>query len=125
MHSPALRSTLGHNHPRLVEAIAKQAAERHPYLEHLSHPAAGSTGRSACCTGADGPGVFLQLGLRGERGIDQARPSIWSSRASTSLRSLSWISRSTVEPLATLSATGNCKVQVAFEPLVTGFVRVP
>jgi acetylornithine/N-succinyldiaminopimelate aminotransferase len=27
--------------------------------------------------------------------------------------------------LATLSATGNKKVQIGFEPLVQGFVRVP
>ncbi|MCP5238778.1 MAG: aspartate aminotransferase family protein [Zoogloeaceae bacterium] len=118
-------STLGHNHPRLVEAIAKQAANvihtsniyRIPLQEALGDRLAALAQMDQvffCNSGCEANEASIKLArLYGHhKGIDQ--PAIIVMDQSFHGRTL-----------ATLSATGNRKVQVGFEPLVTGFVRVP
>lgn len=117
-------STLGHNHPRLVEAIAKQAANvihtsniyRIPLQEALGDRLAALAQMDQvffCNSGCEANEASIKLArLYGHhKGIDQ--PAIIVMDQSFHGRTL-----------ATLSATGNRKVQVGFEPLVTGFVRV-
>lgn len=118
-------STLGHNHPRLVEAIAGQAANvihtsniyRIPLQEALGDRLAALAQMDQvffCNSGCEANEASIKLArLYGHhKGIDQ--PAIIVMDQSFHGRTL-----------ATLSATGNRKVQVGFEPLVTGFVRVP
>lgn len=118
-------STLGHNHPRLVEAIAKQAANvihtsniyRIPLQEALGDRLAALAQMDQvffCNSGCEANEASIKLArLYGHhKGIDQ--PAIIVMDQSFHGRTL-----------ATLSATGNRKVKVGFEPLVTGFVRVP
>lgn len=118
-------STLGHNHPRLVEALAHQAASvvhtsnlyRIPLQEDLSDRLAAISGMDEvffCNSGCEANEAAIKLArLFGHgKGID--RPAIVVMENSFHGRTL-----------ATLSATGNRKVQVGFEPLVSGFVRVP
>ncbi|MBK8019403.1 MAG: aspartate aminotransferase family protein [Betaproteobacteria bacterium] len=118
-------SGLGHAHPRLVAAIAAQAARlihssnlyRIPEQEQL----AATLSRLAdmdrvffCNSGCEANEAAIKLArLHGhQRGIDQ--PAIVVMEKSFHGRTI-----------ATLSATGSRKVQAGFEPLLGGFVRVP
>ena len=118
-------NTLGHNHPRLVKAVADQAAR----LIHASNiyrvaEAEAASDRLArlakmdevffCNSGCEANEAAIKLArLYGhQQGIDS--PAIIVMEQAFHGRTL-----------ATLSATGNRKVQAGFEPLVPGFVRVP
>ncbi len=118
-------NTLGHNHPRLVQALAAQAGR----LIHVSNiyrvaEAEKAADRLAglskmeevffCNSGCEANEAAIKLArMYGhQRGIDQ--PAIIVMEQAFHGRTL-----------ATLSATGNRKVQAGFEPLVGGFVRVP
>lgn len=118
-------NTLGHNHPRLVQAIADQAARlihtsnlyRIPNQEALADRLAALSGMSEvffCNSGCEANEAAIKLArLYGhQKGIDN--PVVVVMEQSFHGRTL-----------ATLSATGNRKVQAGFEPLVGGFVRVP
>jgi acetylornithine aminotransferase len=118
-------STLGHAHPRLVQAIADQAGRlihtsnvyRVREQEHLSDRLAALAGMDEvffCNSGCEANEAAIKLArLYGhQKGIDQ--PAIVVMEHAFHGRTL-----------ATLSATGNRKVQAGFEPLVSGFVRVP
>jgi acetylornithine aminotransferase len=117
-------NTLGHAHPRLVAAIADQAAKlihtsnlyRVPLQEQLADRLCALGGMDAaffCNSGLEANEAAIKLArLYGHhRGI--SRPEIVVFERAFHGRSL-----------ATLSATGNPKVQKGFEPLVEGFVRI-
>lgn len=118
-------STLGHNHPRLVRAIAEQAAcvlhtsnlYRIPLQEELATAIAERAGMDEvffCNSGCEANEAAIKLArLHGHRkGVEL--PTIIVMENAFHGRTL-----------ATLSATGNRKAQAGFEPLVSGFVRVP
>lgn len=118
-------NTLGHNHPRLVRAIAEQAAQvihtsnlyRVPRQEALSDRLAAFSGMDEvffCNSGCEANEAAIKLArLYGhDRGV--SNPTIVVMEHSFHGRTM-----------ATLSATGNAKVQKGFEPLVSGFLRVP
>lgn len=118
-------NTLGHGYPRLVKAIADQAARlihtsnlyRIREAEQLSNRLAALARMDEvffCNSGCEANEAAIKLArLYGhQQGIDQ--PAIIVMEHSFHGRTL-----------ATLSATGNRKVQAGFEPLVSGFVRVP
>lgn len=118
-------STLGHNHPRLVGAIAQQAAcvlhtsnlYRIPLQEELSDRLAALSGMEEvffCNSGCEANEAAIKLArfYGHRRGVDQ--PTIIVMENAFHGRTM-----------ATLSATGNRKTQAGFEPLVSGFVRVP
>jgi acetylornithine aminotransferase len=117
-------NTLGHNHPKLVAALREQVAriihssnlfevplqtELGAKLVELS----GMTNVFFCSTGLEANEAALKIARKygHERGI--ALPEIVVYERAFHGRSI-----------ATLSATGNEKVQKGFEPLVEGFVRV-
>lgn len=118
-------STLGHGHPRLVSAIAEQARRvlhtsniyRIPEQEQLSDRLAAISGMDEvffCNSGCEANEAAIKLArLHGHRQGIEAPAIIVMERAFHG------------RTLATLSATGNRKVQAGFEPLVAGFVRVP
>ena len=118
-------STLGHNHPRLVRAIAQQAAcvlhtsnlYRIPLQEELSDRLAALSGMDEvffCNSGCEANEAAIKLArMYGHRkGVEL--PTIIVMENAFHGRTM-----------ATLSATGNRKAQAGFEPLVAGFVRVP
>jgi len=116
---------LGHAHPDLAAALADQAATllhtsniyRIPLQEQLGERLCAFAGMERaflCNSGAEANEAALKLArLHGHRqGIDL--PAVVVMEQSFHGRTL-----------ATLSATGNRKVQAGFEPLVQGFIRVP
>jgi len=118
-------NTLGHNHPRLVKALSEQVGRlihtsnlyRISEAEMLSDRLAAHSGMDEvffCNSGCEANEAAIKLArLYGhQQGIEQ--PAIIVMEQAFHGRTL-----------ATLSATGNRKVQAGFEPLVSGFVRVP
>jgi len=118
-------NTLGHNHPKLVPALQDQVAKiihssnyyHVPNQEKLAAKLvelSGLTNVFFCCTGLEANEAALKLARKfgHDRGIE--RPEIVVYDKAFHGRSI-----------ATLSATGNPKVQAGFGPLVEGFIRVP
>ncbi|MFN3884442.1 MAG: aspartate aminotransferase family protein, partial [Rhodocyclaceae bacterium] len=118
-------NTLGHNHPRLTAELERQVhrlihvsnlyrvLEQERLAERLAR-LSGMDEAFFCNSGCEANEAAIKLArLFGhQKGIDQ--PAIIVMEQSFHGRTL-----------ATLSATGNRKVQAGFEPLVPGFVRVP
>lgn len=118
-------NTLGHNHPRLAAALSQQIGRmihvsnlyRVIEQEQLSDRLATVSGMDEvffCNSGCEANEAAIKLArLYGHnKGIDA--PAIIVMEQAFHGRTL-----------ATLSATGNRKVQAGFEPLVSGFVRIP
>ena len=118
-------NTLGHNHPKLVPALQDQIAKiihssnyyHVPNQEKLAAKLvelSGLTNVFFCSTVLEANEAALKLARKygHDRGIE--RPEIVVYEKAFHGRSI-----------ATLSATGNEKVQKGFGPLVEGFIRVP
>ncbi|MBS1136558.1 MAG: acetylornithine/succinylornithine aminotransferase [Proteobacteria bacterium] len=118
-------STLGHGHPRLVRAIADQAGRlihtsnlyRVTEQEQLADKLADIAGMEEvffCNSGCEANEAAIKLARMYGHAQGIEVPNIVVMDKAFHGRTL-----------ATLSATGNRKVQAGFEPLVSGFVRVP
>ena len=118
-------NTLGHAHPKLVPALQDQIAKlihtsnyyHVPLQEQLAAKLtalSGLTNAFFCNSGLEANEAALKLARKygHDKGVD--KPEIIVYEAAFHGRSI-----------ATLSATGNPKVQAGFGPLVEGFVRVP
>src|SRR5260221_3009347 len=118
-------NTLGHGHAKLTRAIAEQSSRlihtsnlyRIAEQEKLADKLAAISGMDSaffCNSGCEANEAAIKLArLYGHgKGVDS--PGIVVMDKAFHGRTL-----------ATLSATGNRKVQQGFEPLVPGFVRVP
>jgi acetylornithine aminotransferase len=116
---------LGHAHPVLAKTIGEQAAK----LIHVSNiyqideqsrladrlcALSGMDRVFFCNSGCEANEAAIKLARLYGHGKDVENPAIIVMEKSFHGRTL-----------ATLSATGNYKVQAGFEPLVPGFVRVP
>jgi acetylornithine/N-succinyldiaminopimelate aminotransferase len=118
-------NTLGHGHPRLVPALQEQVARlihcsnyyEVPLQEQLARRLCELSGLEAaffCNSGLEANEAAIKIARKFGHDKGIARPEIIVYEKAFHGRSL-----------ATLSATGNAKVQAGFEPLVEGFVRVP
>ena len=118
-------NTLGHNHAKLVPALQDQIGKiihssNYYFCPNAEKLAAMLVERSSmtnvffCSTGLEANEAALKLARKfgHDKGID--RPEIVVYEKAFHGRSI-----------ATLSATGNLKIQAGFGPLVEGFVRVP
>ena len=118
-------NTLGHNHPKLVPALQDQIGKlihtsNYYHIPHQEQLAArlvqlsGMTNVFFCNSGLEANEAALKIARK--YGVDKgiARPEIVVYEKAFHGRSI-----------ATLSATGNPKVQAGFGPLVEGFIRVP
>ncbi|GAC1379414.1 MAG: aspartate aminotransferase family protein [Aquirhabdus sp.] len=116
---------LGHCHPAVTAAMIDQASE----LVHTSNlfqiPWQEEAGRLLCQVGGMERCFFANSGAEAnEAAIKLARMSAYKKGITTPkiiVMEKSFHGRT----LATLSATGNEKVQKGFYPLVEGFLRVP
>jgi len=118
-------NTVGHAHPKLVAALTDQIGKiihssnyyQVPLQEQLAAKLAehsGLTNAFFCSTGLEANEGAIKIARKygHDKGIE--RPEIIVYEKAFHGRSI-----------ATLSATGNKKVQAGFGPLVEGFVRVP
>ncbi len=116
---------LGHAHPKLVAAISEQAAK----LIHVSNiyqiaEQAALADKLCAISGMDKV-FFCNSGCEAnEASIKLAR--LYGHNKGISSPEIIVMDKSFHgRTMATLSATGNRKVQAGFEPLVSGFIRVP
>ena len=118
-------NTLGHAHPGLVTALHDQVGRlihhsnlfENPLAEALATRLAelsGMTNVFFCNSGLEANEAAIKIARKYGQDKGIARPEIIVYESAFHGRSL-----------ATLSATGNEKVQKGFGPLVEGFVRVP
>jgi len=118
-------NTLGHAHPKLVPALQEQIGRiihtsnyyAAPLQEKLAAKLCELSGLSKaffCSTGLEANEGALKIARKFGHDKGIARPEIVVYEKAFHGRSI-----------ATLSATGNPKVQAGFGPLVEGFVRVP
>jgi len=118
-------NTLGHAHPKLVPALQEQIGKlihcsnyyEVPLQEQLASKLCEVSGLSAaffCSSGLEANEAALKLARKygHDRGITMPEVIVYEK---------AFHGRS----IATLSATGNPKIQKGFEPLVEGFHRVP
>ncbi|MEM1110935.1 MAG: aspartate aminotransferase family protein [Pseudomonadota bacterium] len=116
-------NALGHAHPALVTAVAEQAARvihtsnlyHIEQQQQLAQALGTASGMTACFfgnSGAEANEAAIKLARLYGHGRGVERPNIIVLEDSFHGRTL-----------ATLSATGNRKIQAGFEPLVSGFVR--
>lgn len=118
-------NTLGHAHPKLVPALQEQVAQMMhccnyyhvPDQERLAQMLVERSGMSNvffCSTGLEANEAALKLARKFGHNKGIERPEIVVYEKAFHGRSI-----------ATLSATGNPKIQAGFGPLVEGFIRVP
>ena len=118
-------NTLGHAHPRLVQTLAAQAGRLiHPSniyqiteQENLADKLAAISGMDKiffCNSGCEANEAAIKIARLYAKGKGVESPAIVVMEKAFHGRTL-----------ATLSATGSRKVHAGFEPLVSGFVRVP
>jgi acetylornithine/N-succinyldiaminopimelate aminotransferase len=118
-------NTLGHAHPKLVPALQEQIGKlihssnyyHVPLQEQLAAKLCELSGLSKvffCSTGLEANEAALKIARKFGHDRGNTRPEIVVCEKAFHGRSL-----------ATLSATGNPKIQAGFGPLVEGFVRVP
>ena len=116
---------LGHAHPKVADAIAKQAATlmhtsnlyRIPAQERLATrlcEVAGMDNVFFCNSGAEANEAAIKIARLYGHGRGVNAPEVVVVDNSFHGRTM-----------ATLTATGNRKVQAGFEPLLAGFVRAP
>ncbi len=118
-------NTLGHNHPKLVPALQDQIGKlihtsnyyHVPLQETLAAKLVELSGLENvffCSTGLEANEAALKLARKfgHDKGIEKPEVVVYEK---------AFHGRS----IATLSATGNPKVQAGFGPLVEGFIRVP
>jgi acetylornithine/N-succinyldiaminopimelate aminotransferase len=118
-------NTLGHAHPKLVQTLAAQAAKlihtsniyQITEQENLADKLAAISGMDKvffCNSGCEANEAAIKIARLYARGKGVENPAIVVMEKAFHGRTL-----------ATLSATGSRKVHAGFEPLVSGFVRVP
>jgi acetylornithine aminotransferase len=118
-------NTLGHAHPKLVPALQDQiakmihccnyyhVAEQELLAQKLTE-LSGLTNAFFCSTGLEANEAAIKLARKFGHNKGITHPEIVVYEKAFHGRSI-----------ATLSATGNEKIQVGFGPLVEGFIRVP
>ena len=118
-------NTLGHAHPKLVPALQEQIGKlihssnyyHVPLQEQLAAKLCELSGLNKvffCSTGLEANEAAIKIARKFGHDQGNTRPEIVVCEKAFHGRSI-----------ATLSATGNVKVQAGFGPLVEGFVRVP
>ncbi len=116
---------LGHAHPKLVRAISEQASKliHVSNIYHIAEQAAladklceisGMDKVFFCNSGCEANEASIKLARLSGYGKGIQNPTIIVMNQSFHGRTM-----------ATLSATGNVKVQTGFQPLVSGFIHVP
>ncbi|CAN4270350.1 ArgD Ornithine/acetylornithine aminotransferase [Methylophilaceae bacterium] len=116
---------LGHAHPKLVAAISEQAAKL-IHVSNVYHIAEQEALANKLCAISGMDKVFFcNSGCEAnEASIKLAR--LYGHNKGISSPEIIVMDKSFHgRTMATLSATGNRKVQAGFEPLVSGFIRVP
>jgi acetylornithine aminotransferase len=118
-------NTLGHGHPKLVPALQDQVAKLIHSSNYYEVPLQEQLATTLCeLSGLDSV-FFCSTGLEANEGALKIARKYGHDRGISRPEIIVYEKAFHGRSIATLSATGNPKVQKGFEPLVEGFVRVP
>ncbi len=116
---------LGHGHPRLVAAISRQAALAMHVSNLYQIPEQEKLAARLCALSGMDNAFFCNSGCEAnEAAIKLAR--LYGHNKGVEMPVIVVMEKAFHgRTIATLSATGSRKVQAGFEPLLSGFIRVP
>jgi len=118
-------NTLGHNHPKLVAALREQIGRVIHVSNLFVHPLRDELAQLLVERSSMTNVFFCNSGLEANEAAIKIARKYGHDRGISSPEIVVYEKAFHGRSLATLSATGNEKVQKGFEPLVEGFVRVP
>ena len=118
-------NTLGHNHPKLVAALQDQVTKLIHTSNYYEIPLQEQLAAKLCEISGLEAAFFCNSGLEANEGALKIARKFGHDKGIERPEIIVYEKAFHGRSIATLSATGNPKVQKGFEPLVEGFVRVP
>jgi acetylornithine/N-succinyldiaminopimelate aminotransferase len=118
-------NTLGHGHPKLVPALQDQVAKLIHCSNYYAAPLQEQLAAKLCEISGLEKVFFGNSGLEVNEGAIKIARKYGHDRGIERPEIIVYEKAFHGRSIATLSATGNTKVQAGFGPLVEGFVRVP
>ncbi len=118
-------NTLGHAHPKLVPALQEQVAQLIHCCNYYQMPLQEALADKLCEISGLQSVFFCNSGLEANEGALKIARKFGHDRGIARPQVIVYDNAFHGRSIATLSATGNPKVQKGFEPLVEGFVRLP
>ena len=118
-------NTLGHAHPKLVPALQDQVARLIHCSNYYQMPLQEQLAAKLCELSGLSNVFFGNSGLEANEGAIKIARKYGHDKGIELPEIVVYERAFHGRSIATLSATGNAKVQKGFEPLVPGFVRVP
>jgi acetylornithine/N-succinyldiaminopimelate aminotransferase len=118
-------SGVGHAHPRLVAALSAQAARAMHVSNLYEIPEQEQLAMRLCALAGMDNAFFCNSGCEANEAAIKLARLFGHQKGIESPAIIVMENAFHGRTIATLSATGSRKVQAGFEPLLTGFVRVP
>jgi len=118
-------NTLGHAHPKLVPALQEQIGKLIHTSNYYEVPLQEQLATTLCEISGLSGAFFCNSGLEANEGALKIARKYGHDRGIERPQIIVYERAFHGRSIATLSATGNPKVQKGFGPLVEGFVRVP
>ncbi len=118
-------NTLGHAHPKLVPALQDQLGKLIHCSNYYQAPLQEALADKLCALSGLSAAFFCNSGLEANEGALKIARKFGHDKGIERPEIIVYDKAFHGRSLATLSATGNPKVQKGFEPLVEGFVRLP
>ena len=118
-------NTLGHAHPKLVPALQDQVAKLIHCSNYYEVPLQEQLGAKLCELSGLSGAFFCNSGLEANEAAIKIARKFGHDKGIEKPAIIVYEKAFHGRSIATLSATGNPKVQAGFGPLVEGFVRVP
>jgi acetylornithine aminotransferase len=118
-------NTLGHGHPKLVPALQEQVAKMMHCSNYYEVPLQEQLAAHLCRLSGLSSAFFCNSGLEANEGALKIARKFGHDKGIERPEIIVYEKAFHGRSIATLSATGNTKVQAGFGPLVEGFVRVP
>jgi acetylornithine/N-succinyldiaminopimelate aminotransferase len=118
-------NTLGHAHPKLVPALQDQVAKLIHTSNYYEVPLQEQLAARLCELSGLSGAFFCNSGLEANEGALKIARKYGHDKGVHTPKVIVYEKAFHGRSIATLSATGNPKVQAGFGPLVEGFVRVP
>jgi acetylornithine/N-succinyldiaminopimelate aminotransferase len=118
-------NTLGHAHPKLVPALQDQVSKLIHSSNYYQAPLQEALATKLCELSGLDAAFFCNSGLEANEGALKIARKFGHDKGIERPEIIVYDKAFHGRSIATLSATGNPKVQKGFEPLVEGFVRLP
>jgi len=118
-------NTLGHGHPKLVPALQDQVAKLIHCSNYYTAPMQEALATELCRLSGLDKVFFCSTGLEANEGALKIARKFGHDKGIERPEVIVYDKAFHGRSIATLSATGNPKVQAGFGPLVEGFVRLP